>query len=428
MTRWAYAATAAVLASAALTIHADDLDRPPINYYATTPTKNVVAELQTRMSDSKATLKFAGEHGYLESVLKELNVPVSSQVLVFTKTSLQRDKISPRLPRAIYFNDDVYVGFVRVGEVLELSTADTELGNVFYTMRQEPVKRPKFERQSEHCLTCHTSRSAGVPANLIRSVFPDRNGNPILSAGSHRVDQSTPIDKRWGGWYVTGTHGKQTHLGNLILPRHQVPEEIPPGDRMNVDDLSVKFDTGAYLSPHSDVVALMVLDHQSEMHNRIAIANYQTKYAVRDADVMNELDGKPKGGLTESTSRRIDSAAEQVLQYMLFCEEAPLKEEIRGNTKFAEEFRTLGPRDSKGRSLRDFDLTTRLLKHPCSYLIYSNAFEGLPPVVKDRIYKRLADILHGRDTSKAYAHLTPADRKAILEILRETKRDLPKGF
>jgi hypothetical protein len=180
-----------------------------------------------------------------------------------------------------------------------------------------------------------------------------------------------------------------------------------------------------YLTPHSDIVALMVLEHQTEMHNRIAAANYQTKLAHRDADVINELDNAPKGRLTEGTARRVDAAAEQFVKYLLFSEEVRLTEGVKGTSPFAEEFEKRGPFDNKGRSLRQFDLHTRLFKYPCSYEIYSPAFDGLPASVKDRIYQRLWDVLSGKETGKDYANLSTADRQAIKEILVATKPGLP---
>ena len=405
-------------------VRADDFDRPPISYSTARP-DNVVTQLQKRMDAGEVKLSFTDEHGYLPAVLNELKIPISSQMLVFSKTSLQRDRIAPRTPRAIYFNDEVYIGFCRLGEVMEVSVADPQLGTVFYTLDQEPADRPAFRRHTDTCLSCHTSRHQGIPAHVVRSVFPDREGNPILSGGSFRIDHASPMSQRWGGWYVTGTHGKQTHLGNLILPRRSVPEELTNDDGVNVTDLKGKFDTGAYLSPHSDIVALMVLEHQAEMHNRITAANYQTKLAHRDADVINELDNAPKGRLTESTARRVDGAADQLVKYLLFSEEVRLTDPLRGTSNFAEEFAGRGPFDSKGRSLRQFDLTTRLFKYPCSYLIYSPAFDGLPASVKERVYRRLWDVLTGKETGKDYAHLSPADRQAVREILTETKRDLP---
>ena len=261
---------------------ADDFDRPPINY-STARADNPVTRLQQRIDAGEVKLPFTDDFGYLPAVLNELRVPTSSQMLVFSKTSLQRDRIAPRTPRAIYFNDDVYIGFCRLGEVMEVAVADPNLGNVFYTVTQEPAEKPKFQRQTENCLSCHLSRHQGIPALTVRSVYPDREGNPILSGGSFRTDHASPLKERWGGWYVTGTHGKQSHLGNLILPRRSVPDDLVNEDGLNVTSLKGRVDTGMYLTPHSDIVALMVLEHQTEMHNRIAAANYQTKLAHRDA-------------------------------------------------------------------------------------------------------------------------------------------------
>jgi hypothetical protein len=402
---------------------AEDFDRPPINY-STAKADNPVTRLQERVDAGEVKLPFADEFGYLPAVLKELKVPTSSQMLVFSKTSLQRDHISPRTPRAVYFTDDVYVGFCRLGELMEVAVADPQLGNVFYTVTQEPAAKPKFQRQTENCLSCHLSRHQGIPALTVRSVYPDREGNPILSGGSFRTDHASPLKERWGGWYVTGTHGNQAHLGNLILPRRSVPEDLVNDTGVNVTDLKGRIDTGMYLTPHSDIV-LMVLEHQTEMHNRIAAANYQTRLAHRDADVINELDNAPRGRLTDGTARRVDAAAEQLVKYLLFAEETRLTEPVKGTSPFAEEFEKRGPFDNRGRSLRQFDLQTRLFKYPCSYLIYSPAFDGLPESVKERAYRRLWDVLTGKETGKDYAHLSADDRQAIKEILIATKPGLP---
>jgi hypothetical protein len=123
---------------------AEDFDRPPINYSSSKP-ENIITQLQKRVDSGEVKLLFTDDHGYLPSVLKELKVPVSSQMLVFSKTSLQRDRISPRTPRALYFNDDVYIGFCRLGEVMEVSVADPTLGTIFYSLQQEPASKPKFQ-------------------------------------------------------------------------------------------------------------------------------------------------------------------------------------------------------------------------------------------------------------------------------------------
>ena len=402
----------------------DDFDRAPIRYSESKPA-NAITQLQKRIDSGEARLSFTDDHGYLPAVLKSLKIPISSQMLVFSKTSLQRDRISPRTPRALYFNDAVHIGFCRLGEVMEVSVADPKLGTVFYTLPQEPREKPQFKRQTDNCLICHTSRGQGIPAHVIRSVYTDRDGQPVLSEGSFRIDHSSPLHHRWGGWYVTGTHGKQTHLGNFIVPRRPEPGDLKNESGLNVTDLKSRLDPGHYLSPHSDLIALMVLEHQSEVHNRITAANYQTVLAHRDADVMNELDNAPKGNLTESTARRVDGAAEQLVEYLLFHEEVKLTEQLRGTSGFAEEFAKRGPRDKQGRSLRDFDLKTRLFKYPCSYLIYTESFDALPPSVKERIYRRLWDVLSGKDHRKEYAHLSDVDRRAIREILIDTKPGLP---
>ena len=261
-----------LLVSFASVAHAqiDSLDREPINY-KTAPTDNAITALQQSIDGGKTKLGFVDDHGYLPAILKELNVPQSSQVLVFSKTSFQRERITPKTPRALYFNDDVYVGFCLRGDVLEVSTMDPNIGVAFYTLDQEPAAKPKFHRQTDNCLICHaSSATGGTPGHVVRSVFPDRLGLPILSVGSFRIDHSSPLKERWGGWYVTGTHGNQTHMGNWIVENKRDPEAEGNSKGQNVTDLRSRFTVANYLTPHSDIVALMVLEHQTECQNRMA--------------------------------------------------------------------------------------------------------------------------------------------------------------
>lgn len=387
--------------------------------YSKTPASDVVSELQKKIWSGEVKLAYDPVFGYLPSVLKTLNTPVSSQVLVFSKTSFQAPRISPRTPRALYFNDDVAVGFVRGGDVLELAALDPKQGIVFYTLDQEKSLSPRFERQDQ-CLQCHASGSTlGVPGLVVRSVFPDRSGMPVFQAGSFVTDHRSPLKERWGGWYVTGTHGGQRHMGNTIAAKEQ-PEEFDRESGSNVEDLSSRIDPGAYLSPHSDIVALMVLEHQTRMANLLTRVAWETRIALHEREGMNRALGEPPGTMTESTLRRINNAAEELVRYMLFTEEAPLTGEVRGTSKFAEDYQKGGIRDSRGRSLRDLDLRTRLLKYPCSPMVYSKAFQSLPPVVKARIDLRLREILTGQDKSAAFARLSGEDRKALFEILTGT--------
>ncbi len=307
--------------------------------------------------------------------------------------------------------------------MLEIAAADAKLGTAFYTLDQDPAQRGAITRQTESCLLCHgSSANHGIPGHLLRSVSPDRTGELLLMRGSKRVDHTTPFPDRWGGWYVTGTSGRQIHMGNKVFDKTSEPDL---NDGTNVTDLKSLFTVGNYLTPHSDLVALMVLDHQGEGHNRIARANLLTRLALTEQTELNKAFGRPPDERSESITRRIHGACEPLVQYLLFSGEAPLEEAIAGTSAFAKEFTARGPFDSKRRSLREFDVRTRLFRYPLSYLIYTRAFDGLPDEARDRVYLRLWEVLTGKDTSKPFAHLSPQDRRAVLEIVRETKTGLP---
>jgi len=413
-------AVLAILAPA----RASDIDAEPIHYAKAQP-DNAVERLRDGLRNGQAKLDFDGDHGYLRSLLRALGVPESSQTLVFSKTSLQRHRIGPKTPRALYFNDDVYVGFCLRGDVLEVSAADPNLGTVFYTLDQHPGT-PKFTRQTDSCLICHgSSATQGFPGHLLRSLKADSDGVPILSAGSHRTDHTSPFHERWGGWYVTGTSGQQLHMGNQFVRDKRGSAELDLAAGSNVTDLSDRFTVGLYPTPHSDIVALMVLEHQTEAHNRITRANFQTRIALRDAAELNKALGKPAEHQWDSTAGRIKSACEPLVKYLLMSGETALTEPVHGTSAFAREFAAKGPRDQRGRSLYEMDLEKRLFKYPCSFLIHSAAFDGLPAQAKEYVYRRFWEVLTGVDTGPDFAHLTPDDRRAILEILSEIKHGLP---
>ncbi len=418
--------TAAALVGQPRCRAADQIEQPPIQYSQSTP-DNCVSKLGARLAAGELRLEYDQRVGYLAALLAALDVPVESQMLVFSKTSLQRHRISPRTPRAIYFNDDVYVGYCKSGDVLEISAVDPQLGAVFYTLDQKDEKHVRLSRQTDNCLLCHSSsRTEGVPGHLVRSMFVDSSGQPIFSAGSYSVDHTTPLERRWGGWYVTGTHGQQRHLGNLIVRGRDVAEDVDNTLGQNVTQLSDRLSLDAYFAPHSDIVALMVLEHQTLVHNRITKANYAARQALAYEQEMNRALSEPEGHRFESTNRRIQSAGDDLVEALLLVDEAKLTAPIRGTSGYAEKFSGLGPFDSQGHCLRELDLQQRLFKYPCSYLIYSQAFDELPSKMRDYVWKRLWDVLVQQVDDKRFAHLSKQDRRAIADILRATKVDLPK--
>jgi hypothetical protein len=393
----------------------------PIRYLDGQPC-NRVAELQARSEAGTLPCEYDARRGYLPALLKLLDIDPATQMLVFSKTSFQLRLIAPQTPRALYFNDDVYVGYVPGGDVTEISVADPQFGAVFYTVDQAPATGMRFVRRTHECLQCHSSSvTQGVPGHLVRSVFPDREGHPILRAGSFVTTHESPFAQRWGGWYVTGTHGQQQHMGNSTMERGAREDQFDRSAGANVTDLNAFCDVTPYMQPHSDLVALMVLEHQSHVHNLITAANFQTRLALHDERVINEMLGRPQGEHSASTLRRIRNASEKLVEGLLLSREATLQSPVSGTSDFARAFSARGPRDSQGRSLRDFDLQRRLFKYPCSYLVYSAAFDGLPAEAKDCVYQRLEAILTAPVTSDQFVHLSADDRRAVREILRETK-------
>jgi hypothetical protein len=211
------------------------------------------------------------------------------------------------------------------------------------------------------------------------------------------------------------------HRGNVIA-RDDYSNPIDPEQGANKTRLDDVIRTSSYLANGSDIVALMVLEHQSQMHNYITKASYEYRFAMHYQKVMNKALGRPPGHQIETSKNRIVSAGERLLKYLLFDDECFLEDSVEGTSVFAEHFTSLGPRDSKGRSLRDFDLKRRMFRYPCSFLIYSKTFDQLPEPILTYVERRLIEILKDEDTGTDFVHLSKKDRIAILEILMETKQ------
>lgn len=397
-----------------------DFDREPIHYSESTPTDQV-SLLVSKIEKGDVTPTWKAKHGWLPWILEELNVPTSSQTLVYSKTSMQFRRINPSRPRAVYFNDNVYVGWVNGGDVLELGVVDSKLGAVFYSVDQKKAERPTFRRDRGECLACHANgRTQDIPGFLVRSVYPQKDGQPDFRLGSLATNQTTPLKDRFGGWYVTGLHGDMRHRGNVFVNGEDSFDPIDRKAGANLDELPSLVRKADYLEPTSDIVALMLLEHQTQMHNYVTKAGYTCRMALAQQSQMNRILDRPADYRSESTVRRIKNASEKLVQYLLFVDEFRMTSPIKGNSRFSEEFAREGIRDAKGRSLRDLDLKTRLLRYPCSYLVYSDSFLSLPAQIRNQVTQRMRDVLTGSDQSKEFAHLSANDRRNILEILTET--------
>jgi hypothetical protein len=380
------------------------LDDPAIAYSTASP-DNVVVDVNAKLQDGRIRFGFEERTGFLEAALDALRIPVDSQLLVFSRGSLQGRRIGPENPRAIFFNDRVALGWVRGGDVIEVAAPDTNAGVVFYTLEQrDSGAPPQFKRRFE-CLGCHvTGDTLGVPGLLMFSTSRAEPGR--FDGVPHHIDQSDPLEQRFGGWFVTGKLGTARHMGNDVAA-------LDARSTRDLDSVAGLFDADGYRSMSSDVVAHLVLTHQAGMTNLLTRAAFE----ARMAEV--SLRGPVTPEQTDAITALMDGIAREVVDHMLFVDEAKLPAGIQGASGFAERFSKSGPRDRRGRSLYELDLTRRLMKYSCSYMIYSPAFDALPPIVKAAIYRRMSNVLAGTGRS---------DSKTIVEILRDTKRDLPSYF
>lgn len=371
---------------------------------------NPVERLKRDLADGSIKLHDDGtKMGYLRSVLAALHIDAATQVMVFSKTSLQMDRISPSNPRALYFNDEVSVGYVPDGQFLEFATFDAERGNVFYAIDLDTPGPLKVEQHTSACTSCHGS--APRARMVVESVYPMANGAPFISLGTIEpllVDHRTPFTERWGGWYVTGTHGAMKHRGNSLPPDEFKPLDLSgPG---NITTLRGMLDVSNYPLPTSDLISLMVFEHQMHVTNAIAKLN---RIVRREERVT--------GG--------VGPVVEEVVQALFWSGEAKLESPIRGASGFRENYEARGVNegraDAQGRSFYQFDLTRRMMRYPFSPLIYTPIYDALPLEARKLVAARLLEVLNG-EGGEAFQHLSPQDLAAIREILDATKPSLLK--
>ena len=395
------------------------LDEHPAIQYGLRPPTDKVARLNAALADGTRTLVREPGVGYLRAVLAALDIPVESQLLVFSKSGIQRELTSPSNPRALYFNPSAVVGYVAGAPVIEVAAHDPQQGTIFYTLDQGNSEAPRFVRGNV-CLTCHISASTlDVPGPIDRSNRVGDDGQLLQRAGpSITVNHQTPHTQRWGGWFVTSTvstppYQPLGHLGNLTVAAYG--SDGGPAIVSNhalVRWLDSAPESRGYLSSTSDLAALLVFDHQMHAMNLLTRLNWEWRVAVSD-------------GRARVTDDRFRTRVDELADYLLFVGEATPVVEVTPRPGFAARLAAAAPRDSHGRSLAELDLNTRLMRYPVSYMVYSEAFDGLAPEVKAAVYQRMFMRLGRRDRSAGYAHLATREAFTAAAILRETKTDLP---
>lgn len=401
-----------------------DADYPTIAY-GEKATQNAIARLQEKLDRGEVTLKFEGNRGYLDSLLAALGIDKSSQILVYSKTSLQIHVIDASTPRAIYFNDHTYVAWLQNSDMIEIMTLDDQRGTVFYSMTNRQRPNLTLDRETSRCLTCHDTYSmagGGVPRFMVMSVLVNTEGQRIGSEIGAETTDASPIPERWGGWFVTGDVGKQTHKGNILVRSTAELANDKPESRMNLSTLEGLVDTKPYATNTSDVVALLVLEHQATVHNLVTRASFKSRTLLGRSGVPETTQRWSE--LPPELHKRLKPLTEPLVRALLFVNAATYSSEIKSSSGFDKWFEAQGKRTRDGRSLRELDLKTRLLRYPLSYLVYSDEIGALPAPVRDQVFNRIADVLTGQDRDQAFNHLSAQDRTAILQILKETHPEL----
>jgi hypothetical protein len=390
-----------------------DTEFPALNYGKVAPNDRFSALLKD-LEAGKVTLQAEpGEQGYLRSLLDALAIDPSSQVLVFSKTSLKQRYINSGNPRALYFNDQVYVGYTPGSRTLEVGAMDPVQGPVFFDFQQDSAATPRAKQETARCLRCHDSYSmtgGGVPRFMLSSGLVNSAGEIVSHEISEITTTATPIARRWGGLYVTGTHGKQPHMGNLFVENQDSLAALDTttwGNRSTLDEFAP---LANYPRKTSDIVALLVLEHQMEVQNALTRLSFESRT-------------KLGAGETQS-AKLLDELTTPVLDALFMAHEAPLSDKVAGTSGYAEWFQAQGPKAPDGRSLRELDLTTRTFRYPLSYLIYSPAIDALPEAVRRHLYSRIRAVLQNAPGVPDYPFLNDDSRASIIAILRATKPEI----
>jgi hypothetical protein len=419
------AALLLAFASAAAPMPAQGFHRREPTRYAATADETVASRANAALAAGALDLPARGPAGRLLAVLQHFGIPPASQTLVTGKTSLQRHRIGPHNPRALYFGPDVYVGWVPGAAALEIAAGDPRLGLVFYTLAQDPAVPPRFVRD-DTCLSCHAgARTDDEPGLLLRSVFPDDNGDPIASAGETAVTHAVPIAERWGGWLVTGAF-TGSHRGNGAARRDDGGRwHVPPRAAHDLGAFAAEFDASIYPVATSDIGALLALEQQVTAHNHLVRASLHLRWLLAADAAAAAVDGASGDGgapapLRPTTAAIADRLARDLVATLLFADEAPLHGlGAAAEPAFAAAFQRLWPADGDGVRLGTFDLQQRTFVLPLSPMVHAPAFAALPTPLRQRVLHRLR-VACERGTWPGGVSLTTAQRRGLHRHLQAT--------
>ncbi|MEM7697300.1 MAG: hypothetical protein AAF236_02720 [Verrucomicrobiota bacterium] len=406
-----------ILASAALSSFGQDTNYydpySPAHEYHSRELNDPFTRLIADFESGERELDSRSGKAFVASLLEHLDVPASSQLLVFSRTSLQTRHISGSNPRAMYFNEDVYVGYIPGGEV-EIVSLDPELGAIFYMFGvPRGDERLEIER-SGRCMNCHAVlETRRIPGLSIRSVIPGSNWGKLVAFRDKEIGHQIPLSERFGGYHVTGDPGFSDHKGNLRGEKVGgmiVTEAIEPG---------TEFEWSSYLTETSDILPHLILEHQAGFMNLVLEATYRAR----------TYQHLGKGEIKPEHAAVLDGLAEELVRYLLFADEAKFPDGgIRVDPQYRDDFLADRKQASNGISLKDLDLETRLFQHRCSYLIYSDVFQATPDLFKERVYGLLGEAISTQEPDPDFAYLPDTEKQAISGILRETLSDLPDGW
>ena len=387
-----------------------DFTKPPHDYW-TRPVTDRFSLLKENLASGKIVLDRSSEKAFVTSLLEVLKVPASSQMLVFSATSLQLSLISTRNPRALYFTDDLYVGWIPGGKV-EIVSLDPVLGGIYYIFdvpRASSDGLLKVER-SNRCMNCHGAADSGwVPGLVLSSVVPGPNGGSLIGYRQEVLGHGVPLSERMGGWLVTGAGNWKGHRGNHTGTLY--------AGRLTTTPLEFgrTFDVNRYPAATSDLLAHLLHEHQAGFITTALEAGYRARAALHD------------GGGTVPAAREaeLEKAAEALVRYLLFTDEVklPAGGVAGADPAFRRDFAATRLADPAGRSLRDLDLKTHLLKYRCSYMIYSPVFTGLMPEMKTRVMRRLAMALQPNLRDELSRSFSGSEKEAVRFILTATLPD-----